>query len=293
MSWVFEALQQAELDRTGRVASGQWLAATEVIRAREQDTTQGQQASDRLQTSLRIRSAIPADSRLVASTQPSSLGAEKFRFLALKLRELQPARRLKKIVVTSTVPEEGKSFVSANLALTLAREREQKVLLVDGDVRRPVLSANLGVGNHPGLREWLGRSLSLSNTIHHIEDLGLWFLPAGDAAKNPVESIQSGQLAETLDALNSSFDWIIIDSPPLLPMADASAWCRISDGVLFVTREGTTKKRELKRGIEMLDKSSIIGVVVNDCRSADRDNRYERYIRQLNDSEGKMVKVNA
>jgi capsular exopolysaccharide synthesis family protein len=201
----------------------------------------------------------------------------------MQLRELQQRRSLKTILVTSTVPEEGKSFVSANLALTLAREREQKVLLVDGDVRRPVLSTNLGVGNHPGLREWLGRNVSLSNTIHHIEDLGLWFLPAGDA-RNPVESIQSGQLAETLDPLSPSFDWIIIDSPPLLPLADASVWCRVVDGVLFVTREGTTKKRELKRGIEMLDKSSIIGVVVNDCRSADLDNRYERYVRQLNDS---------
>jgi capsular exopolysaccharide synthesis family protein len=232
-------------------------------------------------------------SRLSASTQPSCLGAEKFRLLALQLRHVQQRRRLKKLLVTSTVPQEGKSFVSANLAVTLARQGEQKILLLDGDLRRPVLNTNLGLGNHPGLHEWLRRDVPLWNAIHQIEDLGFWFLPAGDPANSPAEGMQSARLVDTLDELSLLFDWIIIDSPPLVPLTDASVWCRVVDGVLFVTREGTTKRRELRRGIEMLDKSSIVGVVINECHSADQDNHYGHYLRQLKTPEGEIATVHA
>ena len=292
MSWIFEALQQAELDRTGFIAPGH-RAATDLLRAAEKHPEEGQDLREPFQEKPSLHAAIPAESHLVAAAQPWSLGAEKFRFLALRLRQLQQHGCLQKLLITSTVPEEGKSFVSANLALTLARKREQRVLLVEGDLRRPVLAANLGIGNHTGLSECLLGMRRLSSAVHYIEDLKLWFLPAGHPPEDPVEAMQSGQLMKSLDALRPSFDWIVIDSPPLLPLADTSVWSRVVDGTLIITRQGRTKKRELQRGIEMLDKSSILGVVINDCSSAEQNNHFERYGYNLKNADSEVPKSNA
>ena len=87
------------------------------------------------------------DSRLVCLTDQASLGAEKFRFLGVRLRQLRQTRSLKKVLITSTIPEEGKSMVSANLAISLAQRRQQKVLLLEGDLRRPSLSGRFGIPN--------------------------------------------------------------------------------------------------------------------------------------------------
>lgn len=290
MSWIFEALQQAELDRTGFLGPEQRLAVTEVLRATEQDIEEGKDLQQPFQQKSVLHSAILPDSHLVAVTHPWSIGAEKFRFLALRLRQLQQRRRLKKVLVTSTVPEEGKSFVSANLALTLARKGEQRVLLIEGDLRRPTLASNLGVGNHPGLSECFLGNRRLSAAVHYIEDLGLWFLPAGYPPKNPIETMQSGQVTEQIDVLCSSFDWIVIDSPPLLPLADASIWSRMVDGTLLVARQGRTRKREFKRGLEMLEKSAILGIIVNDCIGADHADYYEHYGYKVKNPESDVLK---
>jgi protein-tyrosine kinase len=290
MSWIFEALQQAELDRAGVIAPEHRAAAAEVLRAVENEIEQGPSALDLLSQNSPLHSTVPIEGRLVALNQLWSLSAEKFRFLALRLRQLQQRRRLKKVLITSTVPEEGKSFVSANLAISMAKKREQKVLLVEGDLRRPTLSASLGIETGIGLSECLRGGQRFSAGIRYIENLGLWFLPAGSPVENPVEAMQSGQLAENLRLLCAAFEWIVIDSPPLLPLADTSVWSRAVDGTLLVTRPEKTRKRELKRGIEMLDKSSILGVVVNDCDGADQNSYYARYGYHLKKQEGEPPK---
>ena len=99
--------------------------------------------------------SLPPDSKLICLTAPESFGAEKFRFLGVRLRQLQHSRPLKKLLITSTIPEEGKSTVSANLATILARRQQPKILLLDGDLRRPSLSKQFGLGKLPGLSEWL------------------------------------------------------------------------------------------------------------------------------------------
>jgi capsular exopolysaccharide synthesis family protein len=159
----------------------------------------------------------------------------------------------------------------------MARKKEQKILLLEGDLRRPVLANNLGLGNLTGLIEYVQSNKPVTHAVRHIEDLGFWILPAGHPPGNPVEIIQSVQLVQALEQLSSSFDWIIVDSPPLLPLADASVWARAVDGTLLVTRQGKTEKGQLKRGIEMLDKSNLVGVVINDCSVANQSNYYQRY----------------
>ena len=213
-------------------------------------------------------------SRLVAVTEPQSLAAEKFRFLGVRLRQLQKARTLKKILVTSTIPEEGKSMVSANLAAVL--HRKQRVLLIDGDLRRPVLAEKFGLGRLAGIAEWLqGDRRELAN-IYRLDPMGIWLFPAGAPPLNPLELMSSAVLSELMKRLSELFDWIIVDSPPLLPLADTTVWSRVTDGTLLVARVGRTEKAQLLRGLDVVKKSDLIGVVLNSCEHADHD-YYQRY----------------
>src|SRR2546426_1224531 len=182
---------------------------------------------------------IKPDSRLVCLTQKDSLAAEKFRFLTVRLRRLEQDRPVKKLLVTSTIAEEGKSMISANLALSLARKKRQRILLVEGDLRRPTLCESFGLRNLPGVSEWLKSGSCKITNVYHIDEAGLWFLPAGSLPENPMELIQSGRLAELMEQLTLRFDWIVIDSPPVLPLADTSVWSRLADSILLVAREGT------------------------------------------------------
>ena len=215
-------------------------------------------------------------SRLIYFTEPDSLAAEKFRFLGVRLRQIRQTRPLKKVLVTSTIPEEGKSLVSGNLAGVMAR-RKEKVLLIEGDMRRPTLAQQFGLGRLAGLAEWLQSGLQTPSNIYHLGGPGFWLMPAGNPPANALELMQSGRLSFLMNQLATMFDWIIVDSPPLLPLADTTVWERLTDGALLVAREGTTQKSALQRGLEVLKKSNLLGVVLNGCSHADHENYYQRY----------------
>jgi capsular exopolysaccharide synthesis family protein len=217
-----------------------------------------------------------ASSRLVFMTEPDSLAAEKFRFLGVRLRQLQQSRPLKKVLVTSTIPEEGKSTVSANLAGVLAR-RKQSVLLIEGDLRRPTLAQQFGLGRLAGLGEWLQSGRQTVANVYRLEGPDFWFMPAGNPPENPLELLQSGRLSYLMGQLSNLFDWIIVDSPPLLPLADTTVWARVTDGTLLVAREGKSEKKQLQRGLEALKKSDLLGVVLNGCINPDHKSYYQRY----------------
>jgi capsular exopolysaccharide synthesis family protein len=220
-------------------------------------------------------SVLPT-SRLVFLTEPDSLAAEKFRFLGVRLRQLQQSRSLKKVLVTSTIPEEGKSTVSANLAGVLAR-RKQSVLLIEGDLRRPTLAQQFGLGRLAGLGEWLQSARQAVTNVYRLEGPDFWFMPAGNPPENPLELLQSGRLSYLMGQLSNLFDWIIVDSPPLLPLADTTVWSRVADGTLLVAREGKSEKKQLQRGLEALKKSDLLGVVLNGCAHPDHTSYYQRY----------------
>src|SRR5262249_45318737 len=159
----------------------------------------------------------------------------------------------------------------------LARKKQQKILLLEGDLRRPVLASRFGLGKLSGLSEWLQSEPCPIKGIYHLDGAGFWLLPAGAPPENPLELMQSGRLSELIDELSSLFDWIVIDSPPVLPLADTSVWMRLADGVLLVAREGITEKHELKRGLEALDQSKLLGVVLNSCTDTVHSDYYQRY----------------
>ena len=222
--------------------------------------------------------APAADSRLVCLTDQGGMAAEKFRVLGLKLRNLRERRKLKRIVVTGTAPEEGKSLVAANLALNQSRSKVLKTLLVDGDLRRPTLASRFGFDRSlSGLSECLRGERQLSEVVYKLDGSGLWFLPAGCAPENPLDLMQSGRLPELLDRLGKFFDWIVIDTPPVIPVADTTFWMKLADGVLVVIREGVSEKKVVERALESFDRAALLGVVVNSCSRGDHKDYYSRY----------------
>jgi capsular exopolysaccharide synthesis family protein len=215
-----------------------------------------------------LQVSVSDQSRLVCLTDNQSLVAEKFRFVGITLQHLRRDRALKKVLITSSLPQEGKTTVSANLACALARRTQQRTLLIEGDVRRPSLSQIFGLERMPGICECLQGERNLVTSIYHLEGPGLWFLPAGTAPRNPLELLQSGKLPALMDQLTGLFDWIVIDSPPLMPLADTSVWMRVSDGILLVARQGITEKRQLERGLEALEPKKVIGALLNGSKSS-------------------------
>jgi capsular exopolysaccharide synthesis family protein len=247
---VFEP--ETDLRRTGLLdALGAFHASSESERAS-------------IWTQFRSISVAPsAEGRLVCLTEQPDATAEAFRLLGVRLKDLRQARPLNKLLITSTVPQEGKSTVAANLACTLAHKSGEKVLLMEGDIRRPSLSRMFQLGKVSGICEWLQGERSLGECIYRLEGAGIWAFPAGNGATAPLELMQSERLPALMDQLTALFGWVIIDSPPILPLADTSIWTRIVDGILLVTRQGTTEKKQLERGLRALDTSKIIGALLN------------------------------
>ena len=226
-------------------------------------------------------------SRLVSVVEKDGLAAEKFRFLAVRLRHMQQRRSLKQLLITSTIPEEGKSMVAANLACTLGSRRQQKTLLLDGDLRRPTLQRQLGMGKVPGLSEYLQGTVDAKLPIYRLDALGIWVMPAGHVPHNPLELMQCGRLSPLMEKLSTWFDWVVIDSPPILPLADTSVWTRLADGILLVTRQGTTDKEQLKRGLEAIEPSKLLGAILNSSRKVAHSDYYQRYGHEAVSAENK------
>lgn len=212
--------------------------------------------------------------RLACFTDKDSPAAEAFRLLGVRLRHMRKTRLLRCILITSTVPREGKSFTAANLACVLASRADQKTLLLEGDLRRPTQSQLFGLPAKPGITECILGGDSLSANVYRLGRLNLWVLPSGIQHCNPLDVIQSPKLPALMEQLHGYFDWIIIDSPPILPLADTSAWARVADGILLVTRQGITEKKKLQRGLEAVESDKLIGALLNSSSGSSDDDYY-------------------
>ena len=224
----------------------------------------------------RILRPVPTpEQRLITITNPNSPGAETFRVLATRLAHMRRKRLLKRLLVTSAVGDEGKSVVSVNLALTLARRTGERVLLVEADLRRPTASALLATTQLRGISEWHQHKLALQDAFYQIEGMPLWLLSAGKGIEEPLPLLESDAFAQMLNAVSEGFDWVLLDCTPMLPMADATSLSRLCDGVLVVAREGHTRKRTLIRALNSIEKSKQLGFIFNEASTVRVG--YERY----------------
>jgi protein-tyrosine kinase len=211
-----------------------------------------------------VQPSICPDSRLEALTNPGDFAAEQFRVLGARLEHLAETRSLKTLLVTSTSFREGKSLVSLNLAISLAQRSGKKVLLVEGDLRKPALCNMLGLPRLRGFSDWLHNEQPLTEFLCRLAGMDLWLLPAGETCDRPLSDAQSARLNELPKQADKHFDWIVIDSSPLL-VADASVLSRVADGTLVVVRQGSTEKKALQRSLPSLER--VLGFVFNDASS--------------------------
>src|ERR1700683_850437 len=222
-----------------------------------------------------IQPVVEPQSRIEAFTHPNDFAAEQFRVLGTRLQHLAEMRALKTLLVTSASFREGKSLVSLNLAVTLAQRAGKKVLLVKGDLRKPALCNMLGLPPLRGLSDWAQSEEPLTNFLCRVTDLDLWLLPAGESCAHPLAAIQSQRLRELPTHAAKHFDWIVIDSSPLL-VADASILSRLADGTLVVVRQENTQKKSLQKSLASLER--VLGFVLNDATSID-PRAYDQYYR--------------
>lgn len=219
-------------------------------------------------------------SRLVALTDPKSLGAEKFRALAARLENLRQKSELKTLQITSAVINEGKSLVAANLGFTLVKHFNYKVLLVEGDLHRPTLATLFALTGLEGINQWWSKreeNTRISQYVHKLNDMPLWFLSAGSAFEQPSQILQSARFTETFRRLVGDFDWVVVDSTPMSPVVDADLWSRLVDGTLLVVREGVAPIKALKMGVKDLDNPKWLGIVLNEASDFDRVNYSDQY----------------
>jgi protein-tyrosine kinase len=199
----------------------------------------------------------------VFSPQSSPAGAERFRTLRSRLFQIAATHPLRRVVVTSSVPEEGKTFVAANLAQSFARQPGCRVLLIDGDLRASRLHLSFGAPEVPGLSDYLTGEADETQITQVGAEQNLCLIPGGRSVANPSELLHSERMKLLLDRMSHLFDWVLLDSPPSLAVHDASVLADVCDGVLFVVRAGRTEFDVAERASAEFREKNLLGVVLN------------------------------
>jgi capsular exopolysaccharide synthesis family protein len=190
-------------------------------------------------------------------------GSEEFRTLRSRLYHAREKMPLKKVLVTSALPKEGKSFTASNLAQVLVRQHGRRVLLIDADLRGPRLHVMLGTTSSPGLADYLQGGSDEFSIMQRGPMENLFFIPSGREISDPAELVANGRLKLLLQRVEALFDWIIIDSPPAVPVSDASVLAKACDGVLMVVRSNATPVDMARRARQEFPDEALIGVVLN------------------------------
>ncbi len=217
------------------------------------------------------------EASLIDATRPAEAPAEEFRSLRTRLNHLQTLQPIHSIVVTSASPAEGKSFTAANLALAQSHLEGNLTLLCDFDFRRPVLHNLFQIPRSPGATDFLQGKAELHEVIRRVEGTNLYLMPAGEAVLNPLELMNLSEVKTMIDRLPSIFNWVILDSPPLLFAADANLLSTLAHGLLLVVRMGTTTIDSVTRAMGSLCQNNILGIVVNGAQKSELYSKYSYY----------------
>jgi len=202
-------------------------------------------------------------SSVFLNTDTARHGAERFRTLRSRLHQIAGVRPLRRVLVTSSVPQEGKTFVATNLAQSIVGQPDRRVLLIDADLRVSTLHETLGAPKTPGLTDYLRGTVDEYAILQNGMDGNLCLIPGGNEVANPSELLLNERMKKLLELVTPVFDWVILDSPPALAVHDASMLADMCDGVLFVVGAGSTDfEAAEKAAFEFRDKN-LLGVVLN------------------------------
>ena len=211
-----------------------------------------------------------------ANDEPHGGPSEEFRSLRTRLNHMQSMQDLHCIVVTSASPAEGKTFTACNLALAQA-QLETPVLLADLDLRRPVMHNQFQCDKVPGFSDFVLGEKPLEECVRRVEGTNLYLLPAGSQVRNPLELLNMRQVKYSLDALRKVFNWVILDTPPLLFSADANLLATMTDGTIIVVRIGSTTYDNVIRAMQSLCENNVLGIVANGARAGELYSKYTYY----------------
>jgi len=212
-----------------------------------------------------IKSTLSLDSSLITWNAPNSFESEQFKLIRNRILFPESGKSFQSVMITSAVPGEGKSFVSANLAISIARNINQHVLLIDCDMRRPSIHRMFGFERVPGLTNYLENNTPLHTLLLKTTVEKLTILPVGDPPPNPAELLSSKKMFDLLYEVKNRYNdrYIIIDLPPPKLTSETEALARLVDGILLVIEYGSTKRELIMDLIRTLGKDKIIGVVFN------------------------------
>ncbi len=214
---------------------------------------------------------------LIDPTHPYEAPTEEFRTLRTRLNHLQSLQPIHTVVITSASPTEGKSFSAVNLALAQAQLSGNKTLLADFDLRRPVLHTLFRCPRTPGITDLLLGKAQLHEVIRRVAGTNLYLMPAGEAVLNPLELLNLREVKQLLDELPSIFNWVILDSPPLLFAADANLLSTLCHGTILVVRVGSTTVDSVTRAMQSLCQNNVLGIIVNGARRGELYSKYSYY----------------
>jgi protein-tyrosine kinase len=277
MSRIHEALKKAEQERAasqggpleGMPVGEMPVVAPPVATATGVQSAAAPQLSAQFTLDTLLARCVPSNwnpqpqTMLFFSQQEHARGMEEFRTLRSRLYQMREKMPLKKLLISSSLPKEGKSFVASNLAQVMVKQHGRRVLLIDADLRGPKLHECLGAPNHPGLSDYLTGQNDEFSVIQRGPMENLFFIPAGKMVSTPAELVANGRLKFLLNRVESLFDWIIIDSPPAVPVSDASLLANFCDGVLLVVRSNVTPCDVARKARAEFRDKQLVGVVLN------------------------------
>jgi protein-tyrosine kinase len=287
MSEIFSWLKRAEVERR----KGFVDITDEPVDIDFEEESAAAKAEDSAPLSLSTHTPIEAfaagrfdlskaSHRIRSVLDPHTLEGEQYRLLRSKLSLMQKDQGTKVLLVTSSVPGEGKTFTACSLACVLALEPGKRVLLIDCDLRRPRVCSEFGlmqVEPPHGLSQVLRDELRIDEALFKANDGNLYLLPAGPEAQNPAELLSSSHLERSIDSISASFDWVIIDAPPVLAMADASIIAQLCDGILLVIHMENTPTKVITQCIQRIGQDRVLGLILNRVRQIKGSHYYYNY----------------
>jgi capsular exopolysaccharide synthesis family protein len=208
------------------------------------------------------RIAARYEGKTVIESEISPQSREQYRRLAASLHHAQATSGTKVIMFTSALVGEGKTLTSSNVALTLSQSYQKQVLLVDADLRRPSLQAVFGIRTGPGLSEGLTADRERAVPVHQVSSR-LGILQAGRPTSDPIAALTSERMRRLVEEARKTFDWIILDTPPVALLTDASLVSSMTDGVILVVKAGSTPHDLVERAVAAIGRERTLGVVLN------------------------------
>jgi protein-tyrosine kinase len=265
MSKIEEALKKAKQARNNE---GPTSPPTEVLREEAPEYTR-----TRFQE---VDAEQIEENRIVMLSEKSSYISEQYRMLRTQILQKTEGQGDNCLMVTSAVDGEGKSTTAINLAVAIAKEVHNTVLLVDADLRRPSIHRYLGLAPEKGLSHYLLDSIPLEDLLIRTGVEKLTFLPAGNPLSNSTEILRSAKMQELIQEVKERYKnrYVIFDTTPLLPTADPSVLSQFMDGIIFVVQAEKTSRKDVTEALSLLEGRNVLGMVMNNFSSPEKSYKY-------------------